>query len=107
MGQMIRYSIARMLLLLVVMVKLRSYSGFRTPPSNLQAEGCLRGGRRPLFEPASVKIRARHYPIGVGTLICGLQITVRIRGKKSREEDYTNQVRRDQIIFEGGATVAR
>lgn len=26
-------------------------------------------------------------------LRCGLQITVRIRGKKSREEDYTNQVR--------------
>lgn len=26
-------------------------------------------------------------------LTCGLQITVRIRGKKSREEDYTNQVR--------------
>lgn len=25
-------------------------------------------------------------------LKCGLQITVRIRGKKSREEDYTNQV---------------
>ena len=26
-------------------------------------------------------------------LTCGLQITVRIRGKKSRDEDYTNQVR--------------
>ena len=25
-------------------------------------------------------------------LTCGLQISVRIRGKKSREEDYTNQV---------------
>lgn len=25
-------------------------------------------------------------------LTCGLQVTVRIRGKKSREDDYTNQV---------------
>lgn len=31
-------------------------------------------------------------------LTCGLQITVRIRGKKSREEDYTNQVRDWQEI---------
>ncbi|CAM9416223.1 unnamed protein product [Ectocarpus sp. 6 AP-2014] len=29
-------------------------------------------------------------------LTCGLQITVRIRGKKSREEDYTNQQAYDE-----------
>lgn len=31
-------------------------------------------------------------------LTCGLQITVRIRGKKSREEDYTNQVRCNMLM---------
>ncbi|CAM9318539.1 unnamed protein product, partial [Hapterophycus canaliculatus] len=31
-------------------------------------------------------------------LTCGLQITVRIRGKKSREEDYTNQQAYDEYV---------
>lgn len=32
-------------------------------------------------------------------LTCGLQITVRIRGKKSREQDYTNQVRDGGVVL--------
>lgn len=32
-------------------------------------------------------------------LTCGLQVTVRIRGKKSREDDYTNQVGAGCISF--------
>lgn len=80
---------------LVFMLVLEVVSSFAwSPPSSALAQ-CARIGepsmrrnlRRKISNSRPCRSTARRQE-----LTCGLQVTVRIRGKKSREDDYTNQV---------------
>ncbi|CAM9626991.1 unnamed protein product, partial [Sphacelaria rigidula] len=68
-----------------------SFSKERLSTAQSNTLACFRFGRITPCRTRKDRISGRSCADGVRSLSCGLQVTVRIRGKKSREEDYTNQ----------------